>query len=128
MAISLANPTILINNLSFPIESNSCSYTEGFGEQTVRVQSAGGGSVESVYSNNVETNLSMVKMRALNTASNIEIVRSIKANGNANVISISDNASGFTRSFTNAALINDYEVSLGSDGGIDLEFKTDAAV
>jgi hypothetical protein len=126
MAITLANPTILVNNLSTPIVANSFSYTEGKGEQTVRVQSAGGGSVQTVLSNNVETNLSMVKFSMFPTAENIATILSWKNNGNANVISAS--GAGLTRSFTNATLINDYEINLGSDTQIDLEFKTDAAI
>ncbi len=124
--IALVNPTILVNNLSTPVVTNSVSYTEGRGEQEVRVQSAGGGSVQSVLSNNVETNLSMVKLSMLPTAENIALVLSWKDNGNENVIAIADN--GITRSFTNAVLINDYEVNLGSDTQIDVEFKTDAAI
>lgn len=126
MAIALANPTVLVNNLSTPIVPNSFSYTEGFGEQTVRTQSAGGGGVQSVFSNNVETNLSMVKFSMFPTAENIALIRQWKSNGNENVISAS--GSGLTRSFTNATLVNDYEVNLGADSQIDLEFKTDASV
>jgi len=126
MPIALANPTVLINNLSVAIVPNSCTYTEGKGEQSVRVQSAGGGSVQSVLSNDIETNLSMVKFDMSATAENIETILTWKNNANANVISISGN--GLTRSFANAALTNDYEVSLGNDSVISLEFKADAAI
>lgn len=125
--VALVNPTVLINNLSTPIVPNSFTYTEGQGEQTMRVQSSGGGSVQSVLSNNVESNLSMVKFEMYPTADNIDTIKSWKVNGNNNAISASD-ASGFTRSFTNAALTNNYEVALGSDTKISLEFHTDAAV
>jgi hypothetical protein len=126
MAIALSNPTVLINNISVAVVPNSVSYTEGKGEQTVRVQSAGGGSVQSVLSNNVETNLSTVKMSLFPTAENIALILTWKNNANENAISIT--GSGLTRSFTNATLTSDYEVQLGSDTQIDLEFKSDAAV
>lgn len=126
MATALSNPSVLINNISVPVVPNSVSYTEGKGEQTVRVQSAGGGSVQSVFSNNVETNLSMVKMSLFPTAENIALILTWKNNANANAISIT--GSGLTRSFANATLTSDYEVQLGSDTQIDLEFKADAAV
>ena|SRR3990167_9522761 len=126
MAIALANPTVLINNLSVSIVPNSFTYTEGRGEQTVRVQSAGGGSVQSVLSNNVETNLSTVKFDVFPTAENIALILGWKDNGNENVIGAT--GAGLTRSFTNATLTNDYEVALGSDTKISLEFKTNAAV
>ena len=59
--IKLSNPTIVINNIAVAIVPNSFSFTEGFGEQDIKVQSAGGGSVQTVLSSNVETNMSMVK-------------------------------------------------------------------
>lgn len=124
--IALVNPAVLVNNLSVPIVPNSLTYTEGLGEQTVRVQSAGGGSVQSVLSNNVETNLSMVKFEMFPTAENIALILSWKVNGNQNVVSVT--GAGLTRSFTNATLTNNYEVALGSDTKIPLEFLTDAAV
>jgi len=126
MATALANPRVLVNNLSVAIVPNSCSYTEGLGEQTVRTASAGGGSVQSVYSNNVETNLSMVKFDMFATAENLETILLWKNNANANVISISGD--GLTRSFASAVLTNDYEINLGSDSVVSLEFKTDAAI
>ena len=124
--IALANPTVLINNLAVAVVPNSVSYTEGKGEQTMRVQSAGGGSVQTVLSNNVETNLSTVKLSVFPTSDIIDQMLVWKNNLNQNVISIT--GAGLTRSFTNAALITDYEVALGSDTQIDLEFKSDAAV
>jgi hypothetical protein len=126
MTTALANPSVLVNNLATPIVPNSFTFTEGRGEQTVRVQSAGGGSVQSVFSNNVETNLSTVKFSMFPTAENINAILAWKDNGSANVISAT--GAGLTRSFTNATLIGDYEVNLGSDTVIDLEFKTDAAI
>jgi len=60
-------------------------------------------------------------------AENIEIVREWKSNRNANGISITDeNFSG--RTINSASLNNDYDVSLGADTQIDLEFMGDAAV
>ena len=124
--VKLSNPTVVVNNGSVAVVPNSVSYTEGFGEQEIKVQSAGGGSVQTVLSTNVETNCSMVKFSLHNTAENIDLIRTWKTNLNNNVISIT--GEGLTRSFANAALINDYEVALGSDSTIDVEFKGDAAV
>jgi len=124
--VALANPTVIVNNSPVSVVPNSVSYTEGFGEQAVRTQSAGGGSVQTVLSNNVETNMSMVKFSIFNTAENIELVRTFKVNSNDNVISIT--GEGLTRSFNNVALTNDYEVNLGADTTIDLEFTGDPSV
>jgi len=122
----LSNPTIVVNNTAVAIVPNSFAYTEGFGEQELQVQSAGGGSVQSVLANNVETNLSMIKFSLHNTAENIDLARTWKTNANNNAITIT--GEGLNRSVNNAALTNDYEVNLGADTTIDIEFKGDAAV
>lgn len=124
--IALVNPTVVINNVSVPIVPNSFSYTEGLGEQKMRVQSAGGGSVQSVLSNDVETNLSKIEFEMYPTSDNIDLILSWKQNSNNNGISVS--GEGLTRSFGNAALTSDYKVALGSDTKIPVEFHSDAAV
>ena len=124
--VNLSNPTVIINNTAVAIVPNTFGYTEGFGEQELKVQSAGGGSVQTVLSNNVETNLSMVKFEMRNTAENIDLIRTWKSNSNANAITVT--GEGLNRAFNNAALTNDYEVNLGSDTTISIEFKSDAAV
>jgi len=124
--IKLSNPTVVINNTAVPIVPNSFTYTEGFGEQELKVQSSGGGSVQTVLSNNVETNMSMVKFSLHNTAENIDLARSWKINSNNNAITITGD--GLNRAVNNAAVTNDYEVNLGSDTTVDIEFHGDAAV
>lgn len=126
MATALSNPVVTINNVVLAVVPNSVSYTEGLGEQTIRTQSAGGGSVEQVYSNDVSTNMSMFKCQLFNTAENIDNLRIWKTNSNANAITLT--GEGLTRSFSNMALTNNYEVNLGSDTTIDIEFTGNAAI
>lgn len=120
MAFAIATPSIIINNTVAPVVPNSVTYTEGLGEQNVRSQSAGGGSVQMVYSDNAESKFSTVKFQMFPTPENINLIRTWKTNGNANAITIT--APGFSRSISEAALINNYEVNLGADTQIDLEF------
>lgn len=122
--LSISTPTVIINNISYGIVPNSFSFTEGFGEQTVRAQSAGGGSVAQVYSDNAEMKFSTVKFSMFNINLNIERIREWKANRNENVIEVIDSTSNFARTFKAAALTSDYEVSLSADGTIDLEWKS----
>jgi hypothetical protein len=128
----ISNPQVVINNVAVAIVPNSLDFTEGFGEQKQRVQSAGGGSVSVAYADNVESHFSKVKFKILNTAGNIALARSWKTNANANAITISSPSStdsnGMSRSFSNCALISDYEVGLGVDSVLDLEFHCSAAV
>lgn len=123
---TIAVPALEINNEVVAIVPNSLVFTEGFGEQTVLTQSAGGGIIETVYSDNAELKISMVKFELHTTQQNIDLVRSWKVNLNNNAISITD--SGLERTFTNMALTSNYEVQTGSEGKIAIEFKGDPSV
>jgi hypothetical protein len=126
MSVALARPSITVNNDAIFIVANSALYTEGKGEQNVSVQSAGGSNVDIVISENVETNMSKVNFAMKNTADNIELIRSWKSNPGANAVAIQ--SGDFSRTIGQATLTNDYEVNLGSDTQIDLEFMGLAAV
>lgn len=127
-----SNVTLNINNSPTGYVPNSLSYEEGLGEQSISTQSAGGGIVQTVYSNNVETNKSMVKFTMFSagdaTSNNIDLIKTWKQNGSANAITISDTSSGFTRTFQNMALVNNYTVNLQDQGKIEVEFQGDPAV
>ena len=129
--IALANPSIVINNEPVAVVPNSVKYTEGTGEQTMRAVSTGGGGVEQVYSDNVETSFSKLMFEVLNDVQTIEDARGWKKNANRNVVVLTGNTSdGATlrRTFNQAAILNDYEVALGSDTTIPIEFSSNAAV
>lgn len=131
MAIALSDASVVINNALFGIVPNTISFTEGKGEQNVRVASGGGGAVSLVYSRNVETNYSNLKFELYNVPDVINAVRAIKSNLNQNTISVSGQTPDgklFTRTFKESALTADYEVTLGADTTIALEFMTAAAV
>lgn len=133
MSTAVANPQVTVNNIVVKVVPNSVKYTEGLGAQNIRAASSGGSSVEQVYSKNVEENFSKVMFEIFNTVEDIESARTWKANNNQNVISITGTVtqngveSTITRSFTNAAILNDYEVALGADTTVPLEFQSDAA-
>ena len=128
MAITLATPQLVVNNVTIAVVPNSVSFTEGFGKQEMRVQSAGGNVVQEIYTEDVSENLSDIKWQMVNTIENIELIRTWKTNRNANAITINSVVEDFTRSFRNVALLNNYEVKLGADTMIELEFKGTAAV
>lgn len=131
MSIALADPSLIMNNEPVAIVPNSLTFTEGKGEQTMRAASTGGGGIESVYSNNVETNLSMLKFSVYNDPETIEILRGWKNNSNQNVGVVTGKTSDgktLRRTFNRAGLITDYEVALGADTTIEVEFKSSPAV
>lgn len=128
--IQLVDATLIANNEAIGITPNSLSYTEGFGEQTMRAASIGGGKAEQVYSRNIETHFSSLKFSLPTTPENVKLARSWKANTNQNVFAIAGSTpeGKVTRTFTQAAVINDYEVGIGSEEDIEIEVRSNAAI
>lgn len=133
MAVVLANPQVVVNNITLAIKPNSLAFTEGFGEQIVRAASAGGAQTVQILADNIEDNFSDVKFSLDPTLENIANARIWKSQPGQNVVSVTGTVTDgtasatFTRSFTKASLTNNYEVPLGADTSIDLEFKSDPA-
>lgn len=123
----LANPTLVINNVTIPIVPNSLKFKSGKGEQDVFTQSSGGSATQAVFSKNVESNISMVAFSIRNTPANIELQSDWKDLENANAIELTGDG-GFSRSFNNMAQTSDPDINLGADTPIDIEFKGDPAV
>ena len=123
---ALSTPQVLINNVVYSIVPNSLTYTEGFGEYTMRGSSVGSGKTEVIFSENAEDKKSKVTFEVYPTGENIKSLREWKVLKNDNAIEFVDD--GFNRSFTNAALTSDYEVTPGADTTISVEFMSDPAV
>ena len=130
MTTQLADALVTVNNVPVAIMPNSLVFTEGLGEQVIRAASAGGGQVEQIYSNNIESNFSMVNFAIPATVDNIAAARQWKTNKNQNVVTVQGQTpeGTVTRTFTQAAILNDYEVALGSETDIPVEFKANPAV
>lgn len=120
----ISTPTVVVDGVNLAIVPNSLMFTEGFGEQDVKVQSSGGGQVQPIVTLDVTTSLSRVAMQVVNTAANIQQLRQIKSDSaNFHVVSFFDNTVGFIRTVQQAILTSDYEVGLGADTPISIEFK-----
>ncbi len=124
--VGLSLPTVTINNAAIKIVPNSFNFTEGFGTTNVRSQSAGAGQSEIVTTIDGETLISGFKLSLMPTKENIDLARSWKANAGANAATVTSNT--FNRSFNNVSVVNDYDVNLGADTTIDLEFMGDPTV
>lgn len=126
----LTNATVLVNNVAVAIVPNSLKFTEGLGEQTMDAASIGGGKVEQVFSEDVETAFGKVMFEIPATPDNIASAKAWKVRRNTNVVQIAgSNAEGnMTRSFTQAALLADYEVPISTEGNIPLEFSSNAPI
>ncbi len=128
--IQLTDATVLVNNEVVGIMPNTLVYTEGLGEQTIRAVSIGEGKTEQVFARDLETAISMVKFEVPTTPENIALARQWKGNENQNVVQIAGRtAEGeLTRTFSGAALVGDYEVQIGTETSIELEFKGSVSI
>ncbi len=130
MAVQISDALVMVNNVPVAVTPNSVVFDEGLGEQMIRAASVGGGQVEQVYSRDVSTQFSTVKFDMPATIDNVAAARSWKANRNQNLVQISGRTpeGTLTRTFTQAAILNSYEVALGSDTNVSIEFKANPAV
>lgn len=130
MSEQLSNAQVLVNNDVVAIIPNTLTFTEGLGEQSIRAASSGGAQSEQVFSDNIEMRYSTVKFEIPPTVENISKAREWKINKNQNLVQIAGRTADgtVTRTFSQAALLTDYEVPLTSDGNITLEWRANPAI
>jgi hypothetical protein len=130
MSEQLSNASVVVNNAPVAIIPNTLTFTEGLGEQSIRAASSGGAQTEQVFSDNIEMRYSTVKFELPPTIENIAFAREWKINKNQNLIQVSGRTADgtLTRTFSQAAMLTDYEVPLSADGNITLEFRANPAV
>jgi hypothetical protein len=125
---TLSCPAVIINNETYPIVPNSFTYDGGEGEINVRAASSGGGSVQSVHSQNAETQIGKCKFDVfLTTTLDRSIAQWKEAIGANTIQAIQRNGSGgsVTLSFDSMSLVNAVERAAGADGVTSLEWAGD---
>ena len=124
MSNQLNNVAILVNNDIVAYEANTLSYQDGFGEYSVRNAVIGGGQTEQVFSEDLSTKFGMVKFSMPSTEDNAKLVREWKNNLNNNVVELQSSTGGaqFTRIFTQASIQGDPEVTLSTDGSVEIDW------
>ena len=131
--IALSDAQFTVNGDVIPIRPNTLAFTEGFGESLVRAASAGAEAVVQVLANDVSGRFSMLRVEIDPDADLIAQFREIKRTPGQHVLTVT--ASGtigtvtkqLVRTFPKASLVNDYDVNLGADVAIPLEFKSNPA-
>lgn len=119
----LATPQISVNNITVEIVPNSAVYKLGFGTDSVKTQSAGGGVVFPAYSQNVEEALSEVKFDMYTTDDNLDFIIVWKNLNPTNTITVNYIDSDRSFSFNNMALLSDPDINSGADGKLSFDFK-----
>ena len=129
MSNQLNNVAILVNNDIIAHEANTLSYDDGFGEYNVRNAVVGGGQTEQVFSEDLATKFSMVKFSLPSTEDSAGLVREWKNNLNNNVVELQSSTGGaqFTRIFTQASIQGNPEITLSTDGTVEIEFRSNPA-
>ena len=128
MSVQLNNVAIFVNNDVVAYEANTLSYDDGFGEYSVRNAVVGGGQTEQVFSEDLATRFSMVKFSLPSTDDSAKLVREWKNNRNDNVVEIMSATGGnFTRIFTQASIQGNPEITLSTDGSVEIEFRSNPA-
>lgn len=128
---SLSVPAIRINDELIPIVPNSFAYDGGEGEITVRAASSGSGSVESVHSENAESQISMCKFSIYLDTDTDTKIRTWKSEIGSNSIKADQanaNGASFVRVFPGMSLTTAIERQASADGTIELEFKGDKMI
>lgn len=131
MAEQLTDALVHVNNAQQAIVPGSLRYTPGLGERQILAQSEGGGRVSQVFATNQATAFSKVMFALYVTPDNEAAVRAWQSNRNRNVIQIvsaDDQGNRLTRTFTQAAVMNDPEIRFSVDGQIEVEFQSNQSV
>ena len=128
--IQVSDATLLANNEAVGVKPNSLKYTEGKGEQKLRPLSIGDGAVENVFANDLETSVSKLMFALPTTIENIALALKWKQAKNQNVFAIAGSTvdGDVTRTFTGAAVVNDYEVPIGTEADIEIEIHANPAI
>ena len=128
MTTQLNDIAIQINDVVIAYTADSLSWKDGLGDYLMRNAVVGGGQTEQVFSEDLASKVGMVKFSMPSTPENETNKRAWKLNKNQNVVElIGTSDSAFTKIFTQAAIIEDPETNAGTDGQIEIEFKSNPA-
>lgn len=124
---TLSNPVVEIDDEPIVIVPNSLAFKKGYGDNTVKIQSAGGGSVVAAVSEDASTKKSMVKFKILSTSENFDLLEYWLERRNIGVtIDISEGE--FAEGFEQMVLISEPDRELGADTEIEVTFEGQPAI
>ena len=128
--IQLSDAVFTANDEVVVYAAGTLKFKEGFGDQTMRAGSAGGGKVGPIPTNDLSTAFGSITVELPTTPNNVALVRGWQAAGSLNVFTIEgSNASGnFTRTFQKGTVTADPDVAIGPDGNISVEIQSQQAI
>lgn len=119
-----------MNGDQLAYEADTLEFTGGKGEFQIRNAVVGGGQTEQIFSEDIKTKYSMLKVSLPTTVKNVKIVKTLKNNLNRNTLEVSGIIDGevFSEIFTQAAIMNDPIKKLATEGSIELEWRSNPSV
>lgn len=124
-ANGLSDPSVEINSVPVEILPGTLSIKPGRGDKTVRTQTAGGGAVSVVVTDNVETQKGMVKFSISNTAAHQELVRNWHSSEGNTIRAFQDTS---IYNFRAMHIITEPEWAYGADAAVEVSFEGPPAV
>ena len=129
MSAQLNNLSFYVNGQQIPYEPDSLSWTEGFGTYNIRNVVVGGSQTEQVFSEDIKSKFSTVKVSLPSTIEASSYIRTWKNNLNNNVVEIIGTVDGqdISRIFTKAAIQDDPEIKVATEGTLEIEWRSNPA-
>lgn len=128
MGIQENNLVLEINDIQYAYVPNTLKYNDGKGMVSVNVNAAGGGQTVVTQSVDLENAKGMVSFEFRMTSDNDKATRSFFSNIGGNSIRLSNNGTGFTKSFSGMSLTEDPVRELSADGTFELMFEGNQAI
>jgi len=119
--VAITKPGIVVNGAAIKIKPNSVKFKEGFGNTKVRPQTTGGGNVDMVPTEDIETKIGMISFTMLATVENIDAKRAWQAQPGANTVQMVQG--GFSRTLKLGTIEEDPEMQTGVDGEFEVSFS-----
>ena len=113
-------PTVVVNDIPYPIVPNTVKHKAGLGETKVNSASVGGGAVEIVVSEDAETKVSMVKFKMFTERKNEDAVKLWKQTNGANTVILTQPGEK-PLSGTFMSVVNDPEWEDSAEGQTEIE-------
>jgi hypothetical protein len=124
MGKGLSVPGISVNNIPIGIVPNSFKFRMGKGETTVRAASQGGGSVESIHTEDAEKKVGMMGWKMFITDETMASIATWKELIGLNVITAIQPATA-PKIGQNMSMTNDPDFEASADGTVEVTFEGD---
>lgn len=128
MSIQENNLVVEINDVQYAYVPNTLKYNDGKGMTSVNVNAAGGGQTVVTQAIDLENAKGMVSFEFRMTKDNDKATRSFFSSIGGNTIRLSNNETGFTKSFSGMSLTEDPTRELSADGTFELVFEGNQAI